>query len=78
MKPIQAFLNKIKWDKKENPEDYKIYYLDFKKLTELNYTKIKRLDEGFFVIERNGQETFIPLHRIKKVTRKGEVVWQRS
>ncbi len=78
MKPIKEILSKIKWDSKETPDDYEIFYLDFKKLIPIKYTEIKRIEEGFFVIERNNEETFIPLHRIKKVLKKGEVVWERN
>ncbi|MBI2124353.1 DUF504 domain-containing protein [Candidatus Pacearchaeota archaeon] len=32
MLPIRHLLNKIKWDKRENPEEYAIYYLDMPKI----------------------------------------------
>ncbi|MBI4452941.1 DUF504 domain-containing protein [Candidatus Woesearchaeota archaeon] len=46
MLPIRHLINKIKWDKREKPEEYKIYYFDriLNKLISIPYTKIKRLD----------------------------------
>ena len=77
---IEDLINKIKWDERENPEDYSLYYLDriTKKLVEIRYKDILKVEEGFVVLEREGEETNIPLHRIRKVTKKGEIVWQRS
>ncbi len=79
MFPIQNLLNKIKWDKRENPQDYLIFYFDriLKKLIEIPYTKIKRL-EGSFMVLSNEEETNIPLHRIKKVMKNNAVVWERK
>ena len=77
MIPIKDLINKIKWDKKEIPEDYILIYLDFRKEKPLPYTEIKRLEGNFMVLERNGEEVEIPLHRIKKVKKKGKLIWQR-
>ncbi len=75
---IKDLLNKIKWDKRENPEDYKIYYFDRieNKLIPLRFEEIKEIDGNFLRLDRE-EETFIPLHRIKKVTKKEKVVWER-
>ena len=79
MLPIRHLLNKIKWDKRENPEEYAIYYLDriLKKLIPIPYNKIKRLEGSFMVLD-NTYETNIPLHRIKKVTKNKVAVWERK
>lgn len=80
MKTIKEELNKIKWDKRENPEDYSVFYLDrvLDKLIEMPYKNIKRLDGEFFVINKDEEDTFIPLHRIREVRKKGKLVWQRK
>lgn len=80
MRPIQDLLNKIKWDKRENPEDYIIYYFDRveKKLKPLKYKEIEKIEGGFLILTINGKETNIPLHRIRRVEKKGKVVWERS
>ncbi len=79
MQPIHELLNKIKWDKRENPEDYSIFYHDriLDRLIPIPYNKIKRVDEGFMVID-NEEESYIPLHRIKKVEKNSKVVWERK
>ena len=79
MIPIKGLLNKIKWDKVDNPNDYAIFYYDriLNKLIKIPYLKIKRL-EGSFMVLNNDDETNIPLHRIKKVAKKDAVIWERK
>jgi len=79
MQPITDLLNKIKWDKREKPEDYEIFYLDriSKKQIKIPFTAIKRIEGSFMVIARNDEDVEIPLHRIRQVKKKGVVVWKR-
>ena len=79
MQPIQHLLNKIKWDKREDPEQYSIFYFDriLNKLIKIPYNKIKRI-EGSFMILDNEEESNVPLHRIKKVTKDDIDVWERK
>jgi len=79
VQPIKDLLNKIKWDKRENPEQYSIFYYDriLNKLIKIPYTKIKRLEGSFMVLD-NEEESNIPLHRIKKVMKNNVVVWERK
>ncbi len=79
MIPIQNLLNKIKWDKKESPQDYSIFYFDriLKTLIKAPYSRIKRI-EGSFMVLGNEEESNIPLHRIRKVMKKDEIVWERK
>ncbi len=78
MKPVQDVLNQIKWDEKLKPEDYTVEYLDFGKLTSIQYTSIKRVEGLFIIVDKNGEETNIPLHRIRFIKKNGEIMWQRS
>ena len=78
MQTIKDLINKIKWDKRENPDDYILVYIDFRKEKEIPYTAIKRLEGNFMVLEKNNEEVEIPLHRIRKVKKKGKIVWQRT
>ena len=80
MIPIQSLLNKIKWDKRENPEEYSIYYYDriSKKLIKINYIDIKRFEGTFIIVERNNEEVNIPMHRIREVKKNNIVVWKRK
>ena len=79
MQPIQDLLNKIMWDKRENPSEYSIFYFDrvLKKLMRISYTKIKKLEGSFMVLE-NEEVSSIPLHRIKKVMKNKVVFWERK
>ncbi len=76
---IKDLLNKIKWDKNLNPRDYTLYYLDriTKTLKRIRYSDIKKIEGNFIVIQRRGEETQLPLHRIRRVEKKGAVVWRR-
>ena len=71
---IKHLLNKIKWDKRENIEDYSLEYLDRieKKNIEIRLKDIKI--EGDYIVS---EENTIPLHRIRKVKKNGKVIWNR-
>ena len=79
MLPIQDLLNKIKWDIRENPDDYLIFYYDriLKELMQIPYNKIKRIEGSFMVLD-NEEESNVPLHRIRKVAKNNAVVWERK
>lgn len=80
MIPIRELLNKIKYSPGEKAEDYMLFYYDRieNKLKELSPSEIKRIEEGFLVLEKAGEEINIPLHRIRRVEKKGQVVWERA
>jgi uncharacterized protein (UPF0248 family) len=67
-------LNRIRWDKTLAPNDFSIRYLDRVRntLVEAPYTNIN-LDGDFF----HHQENLIPMHRIREIIWKGEVVWAK-
>lgn len=77
MKTAKEVLDKIKWDAKEDAAKYVIAYKDFESLSEIKFTDIKKIDEGFMIVNINGKETNIPLHRIREIKKDGEIVWQR-
>ena len=79
MRPIHELLNKIKWDRRENPDDYLIFYYDriLKKLIQIPYNKIKSIEGSFMVLD-NEEESNIPLHRIRKVAKNNAFVWERK
>jgi len=76
MVPIKELLNKIKWDKKEKKEEYEVGYWDRIRGKEIriDYGKIESFDDEFF----NFDDSQIPLHRIKRVYKKGKLVWERK
>ena len=79
MRPIHELLNQIKWDRRENPDDYLIFYYDriLKKLIQIPYNKIKSIEGSFMVLD-NEEESNIPLHRIRKVAKNNAFVWERK
>lgn len=54
MIPIKDLLNKIKWDKKENPKDYEIVYMDrvLQQGVKIKFKKISKIEEGFMTRHR--------------------------
>lgn len=76
MIPIKDLLNKVKWDKKEDPKDYEIVYMDriLQQEIRIKFKKISKIEENFMIID----ETSIPLHRIVKVYKKGKLIWERK
>ena len=79
MQYILDLLNKIKWDKNEKQEDYEIAYFDriSNKKENLKYSGIKTIKGGFIVLDKKDEESYIPLHRIREVRKKGVVIWKR-
>lgn len=77
MRPVQDVLNKIKWDEKLKPEDFTVEYIDFNELVSMPYSSIKRVEGLFMIVEKDGREVEIPLHRVRVIKQKGEVIWRR-
>ncbi len=79
MIPIKAVLDKIQWDKREDPKDYGLGYKDrFKKdLVMVRLSAIERDGSFFRTVDDQGKEVAIPLHRIRQVVKNGVVVWER-
>jgi len=75
MIPIKEFINKIKWDKSLDKDEYLLHYIDriTNSIKEIKFDEILSLDGDFLVLE----DKDIPLHRIRKVTRFGKIVWER-
>jgi len=76
---IKNILNKIKWDKNENPLDYSIGYWDNidKKIIFIRFDEIKKI-EGNFLLLDGVKETYIPMHRIREVSKKKKIIWKRK
>ena len=66
-------LNKIKWDKNLNPNEYSLIYLDFNKKREIKFTEIKEIIKNFICL----QDKEIPLHRIKEIKKNNRIIWKR-
>ena len=79
MKPIKEILNKIKWDKNLNPDDFMIYYYDRvkKDFNEAKFSDILEVYENFAELKTKSGKINLPLHRIRQISYKGEVYWKR-
>lgn len=77
---IKQLLDKLKWDPNEQPTETTLHYWDNaqKKLLPVKYPDIMRLEGNTMIILVKGNETDIPLHRIRKVTRQDKTIWQRT
>ena len=72
-------LNRIKWDKNLNPSDFVIHYIDrggeSEQMKKINFTEIE-LRGDFFSL--NNSTNLIPMHRIRRITCRGKIVWSRA
>jgi len=80
MIPVNELLNKIKYDKSENPEEYEIYYYDRKLDSNLIFklNNIMQMDGHFVIIIKSNHEVALPLNRIKEVRRQNQIIWKRE
>lgn len=78
MKPIQDILNKIKWTG-EDAGKYTLGIYDRVKdaIFEIKMKDIIALDKISMNIHQNNKEVDIPFHRIRKVWKNNELVWER-
>lgn len=76
MVPVKDVLSRIRWDKKENPEDYEIVYIDrvLQQEVKIRFKDVSEIEGNFMTVG----EASIPLHRIVKVYKKGKLVWERK
>lgn len=83
MYPLRNVLNKIFWDKRENPDDYVLTFIhrgvagDAKTIS---LTKVGEIGGSWFIYrDDSGRETTIPFHRITllKNARTGDVLWRK-
>ncbi|MGD0689032.1 MAG: RNA repair domain-containing protein [Candidatus Bathyarchaeia archaeon] len=80
--PLRNILNRLRWDEKENPEDYVITYRhrgapgDTK---QVNASNIRTLGKSYFTIQEDsaGEESLIPFHRILEIRnmRDDSILW---
>jgi len=78
MLPIKDLLDKIKWDKREDPEVYILVYIDLGERRELPYIAIKRVEGSFMIVEQDDKEAEIPMHRVRQVKKAGVIMWERK
>lgn len=83
MTPIHELLSRIRWDPDFGRADFVIGYYDrvaddiiTASLAELYFEPGDRF--AFHLLDENGEDLTIPLHRIKSVYRNGELIWHRE
>ncbi|MBU7003946.1 MAG: DUF504 domain-containing protein [Theionarchaea archaeon] len=82
---LRELLSKLIWDPREDFEGSLIRYVDrtpdgrggtLIKISELRGSEISELGKGYLVVNRNGEVSHIPLHRIREVIdSRGRKVW---
>lgn len=80
MQPIHELLNEIKWNPNLDKKAFTVCYYDrvLDKLLTVNFLNIKHFNKTFIIIEKEGKEIEIPLHRIKEVRKHGTLIWKRK
>ncbi len=82
MLPIYKLLSRIRWDKEFGAGRFEISYYDRveDRLVDVAFTEIV-FEEGnkhsFLAMDEDGVYQSIPFHRVRVVSRNGEVIWQR-
>jgi len=75
----KEYLNKIKWDQRENADEYSLLYYD--RITDcLEELEIKdlKIEDNLIKFENiEGEIINIPLHRIRAIRKNGQNVWKR-
>lgn len=71
-------VNKILHDPNEDMEDYEIIYINLGREDKLTFDSLYSLEGNFMVINQHGRIANVPVHRIRKFIKNGEIVWQRK
>ena len=73
-------LNKIKWDKSENPDETFVFYFDriANKLVKIPFNSIKEIGKSFLTVEKDGEEVEIPIHRVREIKRNEKLIWAKN
>jgi uncharacterized protein (UPF0248 family) len=79
MQTIKELLNKIRWDKRQKPEEYQLGILDrfSKEVGFVPFSEIKSFEGQFLTLCKGDETVDIPLHRIRAVKKSGTVIWKR-
>ena len=83
MTPIQELLNRIRWDPAFADADFSIGYYDRPsgKIMVVPFRELyfpKESPAAFELVDKEGCLHSIPLHRVRRVWRNGELIWERN
>ena len=80
--PLKNILNKLRWDEREQPDNYTITYRHRgapDDVIKISASRIRRLGKSYFTIESDGEgeETLIPFHRILEIRKLSDdsIIW---
>ncbi|MFQ5887449.1 MAG: DUF504 domain-containing protein [Candidatus Hydrothermarchaeales archaeon] len=78
---VRRLLNELLWHPEKSLKGVSITYIHRgapgDRIT-IDGEGITRLERSFFIIERGGEETWIPYHRIVEVKKRGEVLYRKK
>ena len=82
MMPVQDLLHRIRWDPAMGGSRFEVAYLDrvAHRLERVPLAAVRfDPDEpfGFEAVATDGEEHFIPYHRVREVYRDGALIWSR-
>ncbi|MDP3990243.1 MAG: RNA repair domain-containing protein [archaeon] len=75
-KVIRA-VQKVKRHKKNHEFDIKFKDKTKHRTQSIKASKLKDIEKGFMVLVEEGKEMFIPVHKVKEITRNGKTHWKR-
>jgi uncharacterized protein (UPF0248 family) len=80
--PLKNILNRIIWDQKLNPDNFKIVYIHrggINDISSVNGKSLKWVGNSWFIIKMETEEISIPFHRILIVQNEktGEILWRK-
>ena len=68
-------MNKIKWTNQHGIKIEIVDRLAESGIRKIEFSSIKEIGNGYLIYGEN--ETYIPFHRIIKVTKDGKVIWKK-
>ena len=76
--PVKELLEKIRWDASEDESEYSFACLDRVRdeIVSVQLNDVVREGNWPMLVE-TGKKVRVPLHRVKKVLKKGTLVWTR-
>jgi len=82
MMPVQDLLHRIRWDRAISGSSFEIADVDrvAHGLARVSLSAVRfEPDEpfGFEAVTADGEEHFIPYHRVREVYRDGALIWRR-
>jgi len=81
--PLKNILNKVVWDKRENPADYVVVFIHrgaVGNIKVIPFAKVRDVGSSWFTYQDDANiEATIPFHRVTcvKNSKSGEIMWRK-